>query len=61
MKWIFDAFGGRLMYRGKEEEIRVRKWRTEYGRRVVRPSIEQVRARVSERETGYPEGEDSGE
>ena len=55
MKWIFEAFGARLMYRGKEEEIRVRKWRTEYGRRVVRPTIEQVRAKLSERDNGYPE------
>lgn len=44
MKWIFEAFGGRLKYREREEGIWVRKWRSEYGRRVVRPSIEEIRA-----------------
>ena len=61
MKWIFEAFGGRLMYRGREEEIRVRKWRREFGRRVVRPTIEQIRAKLCEQDTGYPNEGESGE
>ena len=43
MRWIFEAFGGRLIYRAKEEGIWVRKWRSEYGRGIKRPSIEKVR------------------
>lgn len=61
MKWIFEAFGGRLMYRGREEEIRVQKWRREFGRRVVRPTIEDIRAQLSEQDTGYPAEDESGE
>jgi hypothetical protein len=61
MKWIFEAFGSKLMYRGREEEIRVRKWRREYGHRVVRPTIEQVRAKLSEQDTDGSEGGESGE
>jgi hypothetical protein len=50
MKWIFEAFGGRLKYREREEGIWVRKWRSEYGRRVVRPSIEEIRAMLLDEE-----------
>ncbi len=46
MKWIFEAFGGRLKYREREEGIWVRKWRSEYGRGIVRPTIEAVRSLV---------------
>jgi len=44
MKWIFEAFGGRLKYREREEGIWVRKWRSEYGRGTKRPTIDQIRA-----------------
>ncbi len=46
MKWIFEALGGRLKYREREEGIWVRKWRSEYGRGIVRPTIEAVRSLV---------------
>ena len=41
-------------------EFWVRKWRREFGRRVVRPTIEQIRAGISEDEKRYP-GMDGGE
>ena len=44
LKWIFEAFGGRLKYREREEGIWVRRWRSEYGRRVRRPTIEEIHA-----------------
>jgi hypothetical protein len=44
LKWIFEAFGGRLKYREREEGIWVRRWRSEYGRRVRRPTIEEIQA-----------------
>jgi hypothetical protein len=50
MRWIFEAFGGRLIYRAKEEGIWVRKWRGEYGRGIKRPSIEKVREGLKEEE-----------
>lgn len=58
MRWIFEAFRGRLLYQGRSEEIRVRKWRHEFGRRVVRPTIEQVRAELCEQDVGCPAGMD---
>jgi hypothetical protein len=48
MRWVFEAFWGLLQYRTREEEMWVRKWRREFGRRVVRPTIEQIRAGLSE-------------
>lgn len=56
MRWIFEAFRGRLLYQGRSEEIRVRMWRHEFGRRVVRPTIEQVRAKLCEQDVGCPAG-----
>ena len=55
MRWIFEAFGGRLKYRGREEGIWVRNGRREFGRRVVRPSIEEIRKGLSEEDTEYPD------
>lgn len=48
MRWIFEAFGGCLKYRGREEGIYVRNGRREFGRRIIRPSIEEIRIRLSE-------------
>jgi hypothetical protein len=56
MRWIFEAFWGRLEYRAREEQFRVRKWRSEFGRRVVRPTIEEVRAGLLEQASEYPDG-----
>ena len=60
MRWIFEAFWGLLQYRPREEGIWVRKWRREFGRHVERPTIEQIRAGISEDEKRYP-GMDGGE
>jgi hypothetical protein len=50
MRWIFEAFGCRLIYRAKEEGIWVRKWRSEYGRGIRRPSIERVKEEIKSEE-----------
>ena len=50
IKWIFEAFGGRLKYREREEGIWVRKWRSEYGRGIKRPTMDQIRALLLDEE-----------
>jgi hypothetical protein len=53
MRWIFEAFRGRLKYSVKDEGLFVRKWRSEFGRGIVRPTIEVVRKGLSEEDAEY--------
>ncbi len=54
MRWIFEAFRGRLKYSVKDEGLFVRKWRSEFGRGVVRPMIEEIRAGLKDEDAEYP-------
>lgn len=54
MRWIFVAFRGRLKYSAREEGLLVRKWKSEYGRGIVRPTIEEVRKGLEEEDAEYP-------